>query len=708
MVKVMMDQRKMKMAVIDVKNNGRPQWAYRFFAAVMAATLLVLTIPYQARADVTASAGVGSVLDGTSQIGNGDKKSEPAQQSTQAAKSSEVIVTDVDASVANTKAAETAEPDTSVEAVSQKKADELLDTTNGSSAANSSSGSNTTTKKEKTLEQLKKEAKKEIGDYGDIKKLKAPDLADQIDKAVKQFKGLIGTANGNKNTDGLKTESSIDDCIAEAKETIDSIAAKSQEGSDASESNTQPSSTSDFIMVGGSWVTPQVSYGQNVAVVLPVVNMSATNLTNVTVTPVISNSTSEWPFVIDTSNYTQTIPDLPGKGNGQDDMERRRELTWYFTARSDALSGYYKLQFNVLYANGGETESATLTTYVKVNGAPGSGNIENEGGGTSTPRVIVTGFETDPAKVHAGDQFTLILHLKNTSQRTKVSNMLVNLSAPNEGLDSDSSYAVFLPVSGSNSIYVANIGKGQTADVAVDLKAKADLSHKPYQLDISMEYEDDTYASFTSNADISIPIEQEARFELSKAEILPDQIEVDGESNIMFSIYNLGKITLYNVKVSFEGDCISGGEAFLGKIEAGGTGNVDVTVTGEKGSEEGQKPKVVITYEDDAGNQSEYKEEIDLTVTGGMSEKEKLDADQAAYYEINGDEDDDDYYDEIDVEDQTQSGVRKVLPFVFAGIGVIAVVVIILALISKAKKRKEEKEDLELLDELKEKDDEIP
>ena len=61
-----------------------------------------------------------------------------------------------------------------------------------------------------------------------------------------------------------------------------------------------------------------------------------------------------------------------------------------------------------------------------VKGAPGSGNIEAEGG-TSTPRVIVTGYDTDPKEVHAGDTFTLTLHLKNTSQRTEVSNMLVNL-----------------------------------------------------------------------------------------------------------------------------------------------------------------------------------------------------------------------------------------------------------------------------------------
>ena len=103
-----------------------------------------------------------------------------------------------------------------------------------------------------------------------------------------------------------------------------------------------------------------------------------------------------------------------------------------------------------------------------VKGAAGSGNIENEGGASSTPRVIVTGFTTEPAKVHAGDTFQLTLHLKNTSKRTSVSNMLINLTAPSEGTDAESTYAAFLPTNGSNSVYLESIGKGQTQDVSID------------------------------------------------------------------------------------------------------------------------------------------------------------------------------------------------------------------------------------------------
>ena len=581
-------------------------------------------------------------------------------------------------------------------------------TGSASTGQSGQSGESDTDDSDKTLQEVKEEAKKEITGYAAVKKVGvSEEVAAQIDKLVKKYNKTIGNANEDTNKDGLATASTVKACVTTAKEAIDELVpdkdsdSDSSAGSGSDADNNQPSSTSDFIMVGGDWVTPEVSYGQTVNIVLPVVNMSQINLTNVTVTPVLSNAVNEWPFELETSNYTQTIPDLPGSGNGQNDMDRRRELTWTLKAREDALSGYYKLQFTVLYSNGSEIETATLTTYVKVNGAPGAGNVENDGGSLSTPRVIVTGFETNPAKVHAGDTFTLTLHLKNTSKRTAVSNMLVNLTAPNEGTDSDNSYAAFLPTSGSNSEYIPYIGKGQTTDLVIEMSAKADLSQKPYQLDVSMDYEDEDYASHTATADVSIPVIQEARFELSKPEIMPAEVTVGSDANVMFSLYNLGRVTLYNVKVSFEGESISGGDSYLGKVEAGGTGNVDVMVTGVKETEEGETDNIVITYEDEAGNKSEYKQEIDLKV--------KADTMENGDFGEGGLEGFPEEFDGEELE-YSEGGAKKWIIIGLIALAVIGAITGAVIGIKKAHQKKQEKEDLSLLDELsgKEEEDEIP
>ena len=542
-----------------------------------------------------------------------------------------------------------------------------------------------------TLEETKKQAVIEIKDYAAVIKLRVSDeMAKKINKIVKKYVEAIGEAVGDTNKSGLKTRTGVEDCVTGAKAAIDELTGEGKEEDDQqTEETLMPSSTSDFVMVGGNWITPVATYGQYVNVVLPVVNMSGVNLGNVTVTPVTSNLVSEWPFEIETSGYTQTIVDLPGKGTGQSDMDRRRELTWTFKTRQDALSGYYKLQFNVLYYVGTEVENATLTTYVLVRGAAGSGNVEAEGG-TSTPRVIVTGYETNPKEVHAGETFTLTIHLKNTSQRTTVSNMLVNLSAPSEGMDADSSYAAFLPTSGSNTEYISQIGKGQTVDLSIEMTAKADLLQKPYQIDVNMEYEDEDYASFTSTADVSIPILQEARFELSTPEILPESITVGNEANVMFSIYNTGKITLYNVKVHFEDDTVSGGEVFLGKIEAGATGAVDALVAGEAPSTEDDIVKIVVTYEDEAGKKSTYEQEITLNVAEDMA------PDMGMYME--------DDLEGMEYEEEN-SPVGIIIIIVVILLIVIAVIVVFVLLAKKKRLADEAKERINLLDELEGEDD---
>lgn len=439
-----------------------------------------------------------------------------------------------------------------------------------------------------------------------------------------------------------------------------------------------PTSTSEFIMVGGNWVTPTAVYGQTVNVVLPVVNMSTTNLTNVIITPVIAQGTSEWPFEIETSGYTQTIPDLPGKGNGQSDMDRRRELTWTFKTRSDVLNGYYKVPFNVIYYTSEGYETTTITTWVKAVGAPGSGNVSDSGSSTSTPRVIITGFDTTPADVYAGDTFTLTLHLKNTSKRTAVSNMQIDLTTPTAGTDTETTYEAFLPTSGSNTLYLDKISADGTADVSIEMTAKSDLTKKPYAITVNMDYEDSKYNAYKASANVSIPVNQEARFEVTSLEVTPTDINVGDQTNVMFSIFNTGKTTLYNVMVKFEGDSISGGETIVGKIESGATGSVDAMVTGEAATTDEGIVKAVIYYEDESGTQYTYDQEFSLYVS-------------EEFY------DDSMIYDDTMIEEESGGGHRTAIIIVLVIIVVIAAIITTVILL---KKRKKKKEQLELESEL--------
>ncbi len=374
----------------------------------------------------------------------------------------------------------------------------------------------------------------------------------------------------------------------------------------------KPSTTNSNIMIGGNWVTPTANAGQYVNVVLPVVNMGRTWVDHVVVTPQISQDAATWPFEIETSNYSQTIEGLPGTDDGGSDMDRRRELTWTLKTRKDAPSGYVPINFNVSYEDENNTlTNVTLTSYVKVVGTTGV----SADGKASTPRVIVTGFSTDPETVHAGETFTLTLHMQNTSQATAVKNMVFDIQAASESTDTTYVAAAFLPTAGSSTIFVDQIAPGATKDISMEMEARADLAQKPYVVNVKMNYEDENVNAYENTASVSIPVRQEARIDTSSIDVVPSSIEVGSECNVMFSLYNIGKTQLYNTTVRFVADSVTGGETYLGNVAPGATANVDTYLTGAAATMDDGTVKIEITFEDEAGEATTVEKEMNLFVT---------------------------------------------------------------------------------------------
>lgn len=451
-------------------------------------------------------------------------------------------------------------------------------------------------------------AKNQLYRYYDNLMLLNEDLEKEVrEKLEEKLKEIL--ENGKKLIKEANTLTELSTYVSETKGMMDSCITKVLDSI--------PTSTSEFLVIGDNAPVAQAKYGEPVTVIVPIYNMGNEWIEDVTVTPTMSNSVKEWPFEIEKTGYSERITEIPGSQNKEEAWINHREIHYTFMTRPDVLDGYYKLEFNVLYNRNNKSETAKLYTFVKTEGAPGSGSIDGDtetDGKTSTPRIVVTGFETNPQDVYAGDTFMLTIHVKNTSKRTAVSNIQIDLEAAKEGKDDDTLYAAFLPTSGSNSVYIDNIPIGGSADMNIEMTAKADLVQKPYALNVKMDYEDEKFNAYTAQSSVSIPVKQEAKFDTSTPEVMPNSITVGGQSNVMFSIYNTGKTTLYNVQVKFQGDSVSGGEAFVGKLEAGATGNVDTMVDGISPTMDDGKVKIIISYEDDAGNVSTQEKEIELFV----------------------------------------------------------------------------------------------
>ena len=459
----------------------------------------------------------------------------------------------------------------------------------------------------KLLAKAKADAPKELADY---KRLIDPDnkYASKLDEIITKALAQI---------DNMTTATGVTNYVSKAKAQMDAVVNPPKDDSkddkdDKDDNTTVPVNADHFLTVGGNWVTPVANAGQPVSIVLPIVNMGKTNVTKAVVTPVLSTDTATWPFEITQSGYSQTIEDLPGTDTGMSDMDRRRELTWNLQTRSDVGNGYQKISFNVRYfASDGSSQTTTLDTYIQTSGTAGV----SADGKASTPRVIVTGFETNPEVVHAGDSFMLTLHLKNTSTATSVNNMLFEFDAAVEGKDSETTYESFLPTAGSNTIFVDKMAKNGTRDIQIEMEARSDLAQKPYAIDVNMSYEDEHVNAYTNKASVSIPVKQEARIDMSQPEVTPSSIDVGSEANVMFSIYNLGKTKLYNVSVKTDSEFFSGGDCFVGNLDSGATGSVDMYLTGEAATTDDGTVKLQITYEDETGAPTTVEKEISLFVT---------------------------------------------------------------------------------------------
>ena len=382
--------------------------------------------------------------------------------------------------------------------------------------------------------------------------------------------------------------------------------------------------------------------------VLNVANNSDQTLKNIKVEPVLKKNTDKWPFKTEYQSYEASIPELNAGDSGS--------VKFNFTQRDDAGDKTYRLTFTVTAENeSGEKVYDDKVTYsVNTSAKPESqkedsksdnsgqsaggsndgGNIDAYAGGVdngdavysgggggeasgngSVPRVIVTGFTTNPADVKAGSDFTLTLHLKNTSKSSRVGNMLFELEAPTEGSDEQTTAPAFLPSSGSNSIYLDGIAANGTADISIDLNAKADLVQKPYSINVSMKYEDANASQIEASSSISIPVKQDARFEFSEFEITPESIAIGEEANVSCNLYNLGRIKLYNAKAIFEGEDIKKNETFLGNLEPGSSTSIDVMLEGIQATQGDGQVKMTLSYEDEAGTVSTTEQTFNLTVT---------------------------------------------------------------------------------------------
>ncbi len=352
--------------------------------------------------------------------------------------------------------------------------------------------------------------------------------------------------------------------------------------------------------------TPYGTYPEVMNYNMNVRNSSDVTAFDVNIRMTVDPDSTKFPFDINDGNYTKHYDRI---GGGE-----TISVPYSMSIRKDVYSGYYPIAFTMEYRDSteGDIQKATGTFYVKVqNKEKEEDTKEFNANDRTKARLIVDGFQTNPETVYAGDEFELILHMKNASENVAASNILFSLES-----EKVTDSAVFTTDSSSSAIVVNALAAGQTTDVKVKMRAGAWVDQRTYALTINEKYDSPEFKNAEEKVTVNIPVRQVARLNTGTIDVMPNAISVGSETNVMFPINNTGKVLLYNVMVNFVGDSIQQSSSYVGNIKPGETGNVDAMISGTAPTTDDGKIKVLITFEDENGVVSEpVEKEITLMVS---------------------------------------------------------------------------------------------
>lgn len=219
----------------------------------------------------------------------------------------------------------------------------------------------------------------------------------------------------------------------------------------------------------------------------------------------------------------------------------------------------------------------------------------------SEPKVMIIDYKVNPSEIKPGDSFSLSITLQNTANK-RVKNMKVSI------LSEDGS---ILPDGSAGTTYISELAAETTEDIAFDMKAVAGLSEKSYKLTVRMEYEDTYDDSYTVEDTLYVPITLPTRISVTELMISPDS-KIGDDAEITAVVNNMGDATVKNVIAYVEGKSIEAQSIYLGNIEPGKSGTIDLLTRTRMVTTSAPEAKgtLRIVYEDSLGNSHEEEQEI--------------------------------------------------------------------------------------------------
>ncbi|NLW70992.1 MAG: hypothetical protein GX061_07935 [Eubacteriaceae bacterium] len=432
----------------------------------------------------------------------------------------------------------------------------------------------------------------------------------------------------------------------------------------------------EFIISPGSITgTPEIQQGNAFAGgTITITNNTAYEITVASYELATSIDASVFPFEVTQLNYLYPFEPVQTVAAGGNFTVTLPSLT----LRTDAAAGYYTLPIIINYSypdvESGDivVDDYTASLPIKVTQATAP---PEPPANALVPKVIISSFSTSPSPVVAGNNVTLKVTFTNKGA-TEVSSLKASMSGD----------GTFSPVSGSSTLFISNLAAGESKSVSIKLAVRADAAPASYGVSFALNYDApgaNDNLPVSDNETLSIPVIQVPKISVGELQATPEVVYVGNEVNLMTTVNNTGKSILYNVTATFadESGVFEGTSAYIGNIQPGATGQVDVYLPAVSVGD--GIVAMTISYEDESGKKYTYSG----SYTAFVGEK------PAPVDPI-----------KPDVPEEKK---KVIWPYIVAGavVGGIVLIVVIKKKKTKAKREAEKKEALELEAQLLNKDE---
>lgn len=273
----------------------------------------------------------------------------------------------------------------------------------------------------------------------------------------------------------------------------------------------------------------------------------------------------------------------------------------------------------------------------------------------SQPRLMVESYTLSKPDLKPNESATLEIKLKNHSAKKNINNIAITLSdEANE-----------ISAIGVNSGYIDKIIPNSTYTYTATIRATKTASEGVHKLAVSLEYEDDDYAQYTSTSQISInitkkkeakkPTKKKTTQNASRPQLIVTSYSLDGKyvspsksANLSVILKNESKdkfIKNLKLTISEEKNDIKFKREtfFVDEIKPKGTYTLNIKLTAAKTAEIGEHKLVLAsTYEDKYFTSFESSDNVLINVKqktaldyDGIILPKKLTQDDTATMEVN-------------------------------------------------------------------------